>query len=526
MGGKATPLVVGVALVVMAPLLLVTAVLGSRAPQPPDLAPPAAGCGTPAVGASGWTTPMGVAYSLTSSFGYRSNPTGAGGDNHTGQDLAAGMGSPVLAASAGTVVAVPNLGGASYGLHIRIAHAGGVETIYAHLSDAVVKPGQVVQAGQLIGKEGSTGRSTGSHLHFEIRVNGAPVNPVPWLAQRGVKLDGKAGTAANGPAPQVADLGQGSAVGLNRSGALSQLQRDNARQIISVGQQLGLPSRAWVIAIATALQESTLGADASTRSLNGDGDVGIFQQRALLGWYADGKTVAENVALINDVRYGARTFYLGHTVGHPGAGMLGYHIPGLVNITGWEKMPLTQAAQAVQKSAFPGYYAKHEATAAALVQELSNATDCAQPITGNTPGAKAVNAAMRYLGTPYSWGGGGPQGPTTGICCSPGGQDGRTVKGFDCSGLTAYAWAAAGVRLPRVTYDQHKATAAVPTNSIQAGDLLFFDNDSHVGIADGKGGMIHAPRAGKPVEVLPNVLNDPYYGPRFQGATRPQPGTA
>jgi len=111
-------------------------------------------------------------------------PTGGGvvspfgsrwGRSHLGVDIAANHGSPVVAAEAGTVISAGYQGG--YGLRIDISHGGGVVTRYAHLSSATVKSGQNVERGQFIGRAGSTGNSTGPHLHFEVIVNGVHKNP-------------------------------------------------------------------------------------------------------------------------------------------------------------------------------------------------------------------------------------------------------------------------------------------------------------------------------------------------------------
>jgi murein DD-endopeptidase MepM/ murein hydrolase activator NlpD len=116
---------------------------------------------------------------LTSSYGQR------WGRLHAGIDLAAGVGAPVRAALDGTVVSAGNEGG--YGRCVRIRHADGAVTVYAHLSSISVQAGQVA-AGQLIGREGNTGQSTGPHLHFEVRYDDQPVDPLPWLRERGVAL--------------------------------------------------------------------------------------------------------------------------------------------------------------------------------------------------------------------------------------------------------------------------------------------------------------------------------------------------
>ena len=99
---------------------------------------------------------------------------------HTGIDMVAPFGSPVFAADDG-VVALVGATSTGYGHYVVIAHAGGFDTLYGHLSTALVSVGQVVSQGTPVGLEGSTGNSTGPHLHFELRVNQRPVDPTPYL---------------------------------------------------------------------------------------------------------------------------------------------------------------------------------------------------------------------------------------------------------------------------------------------------------------------------------------------------------
>jgi murein DD-endopeptidase MepM/ murein hydrolase activator NlpD len=99
---------------------------------------------------------------------------------HTGVDMVEPFGSPVFAADDG-VVALVGSSSSGYGNYVVIAHSGGLDTLYGHLSTAVVKVGQVVTQGQPVGLEGSSGNSTGAHLHFELRINQKPVDPTPYL---------------------------------------------------------------------------------------------------------------------------------------------------------------------------------------------------------------------------------------------------------------------------------------------------------------------------------------------------------
>ena len=107
-------------------------------------------------------------------------PYGGYSHFHTGIDLVEPFGSPVFAADDG-VVALVGSSSSGYGNYVVIAHSGGLDTLYGHLSTALVKVGQSVAQGAPVGLEGSTGNSTGAHLHFELRINQKPVNPTPYL---------------------------------------------------------------------------------------------------------------------------------------------------------------------------------------------------------------------------------------------------------------------------------------------------------------------------------------------------------
>ena len=129
------------------------------------------------VGGSDWMVPLsGDGYVLSSGFGSTGSLWSSG--RHTGQDFQTPVGTPVLAARAG-VVTVEHPWWA--GTLVRIDHGDGVESWYAHLSAAIVTTGSVVETGDLIGSSGNEGNTTGPHLHFEIRVDGVPVDPMPLL---------------------------------------------------------------------------------------------------------------------------------------------------------------------------------------------------------------------------------------------------------------------------------------------------------------------------------------------------------
>jgi murein DD-endopeptidase MepM/ murein hydrolase activator NlpD len=133
-----------------------------------------------------WVAPV-KKYTLSAGFG-------SGGlrwaNRHTGQDFAVPIGTPVRSVGAGRVVKVAC--GGPFGIEVVVEHPGGYYTQYAHLAAVTVDQGERVNAGQWIGQSGTSGNSTGPHLHFEVRVTpemGSAVDPVPWLAARGVKLE-------------------------------------------------------------------------------------------------------------------------------------------------------------------------------------------------------------------------------------------------------------------------------------------------------------------------------------------------
>lgn len=123
--------------------------------------------------------PVKTAFRYTSGFGGRSDPFGRGHRRHEGIDLAGAMGSPILVTGDGVVTKAGWSSG--YGQMVQVRHEFGLETVYGHMSKIRVKVGQKVSRGDRIGDMGSTGRSTGTHLHYEIHVGGTPVNPMTFI---------------------------------------------------------------------------------------------------------------------------------------------------------------------------------------------------------------------------------------------------------------------------------------------------------------------------------------------------------
>ncbi|WP_308284549.1 C40 family peptidase [Pseudonocardia oceani] len=247
---------------------------------------------------------------------------------------------------------------------------------------------------------------------------------------------------------------------------LSEEQRANAATIIGVAREMGAPPRAWLVALATAMQESTL------RNIDyGDRDsLGLFQQRPSQGWGSP--------AQVTDPVYSTTIF-----------------IERLLEVPGWDTMPVTVAAQTVQRSAFPDAYAKWEGLAAELVEGLADVADPAgcgrTAVLAEGAAGTAIAFALAEVGKPYLWGGTGPD-------------------RYDCSGLMLRAFQAAGINLPRVSRQQFYAGGHVPIDQAQPGDLLFYATDPsdprtihHVTLYMGDGQMVEAPYTGEFVRVRP-----------------------
>ena len=322
-------------------------------------------------------------------------------------------------------------------------------------------------------------------------------------------------------------------------------QTAHVRTIIGVAKGRGVPQKGWVVALAVALQESGLRnlsnptypeslAMTSEGSGSDHDSLGLFQQRPQSGW--------GSVQQLMTPVYEATAFFGGPDV-PPGN-------PGLLDVPGWEALPVTVAGQRVQRSAYPDAYAKWEGQAAQLAAANSDAPlipaqraapgtapdstggftsadglcgpGGAVPVSGATGDAAAViSQGQRWIGTPYSWGGGTLDGPSRGFA------QGANTIGFDCSSFTRYAfYHGAGITLPRVSGQQYAATAGrtVVTGDpdlarLQPGDLLFWGGSAssihHVALYVGGGKMIHAPRTGTFVHVRD------VYDADFYAATRP-----
>jgi murein DD-endopeptidase MepM/ murein hydrolase activator NlpD len=143
------------------------------------------------------------AIDFTSGFGVRSDPFRGGAAMHAGVDIRGPYGTPIYATADGMVGRAGRAAG--YGNLVELEHGRGIQTRYGHLSSILVQPGQRVKRGELIARMGSTGRSTGNHLHYEVRLDGSAVNPMPFLQSSNylVAMQARGNLAVGGPAQPV-----------------------------------------------------------------------------------------------------------------------------------------------------------------------------------------------------------------------------------------------------------------------------------------------------------------------------------
>ena len=322
-----------------------------------------------------------------------------------------------------------------------------------------------------------------------LAILASAVLTVPFFLAAGVALAAEASGTISGTSssPAGSSLPLSGCTGIPTSTSadgLASSQITDAQIIYDVSVSLNLPQQAAVIAIGTAMQESRL------ENINyGTADsLGLFQQRPSQGWGSPSEIMSPV--------YAATEFY-----------------DALVKVPGWQQLPLTVAAQDVQHSGYPDAYAQWQQLATALVAQLSGAAaTCVSgnglgvPASGTThipPGwslpagtPQAAQIAIAYaldqLGKPYIWGGTGP-------------------TGYDCSGLVMMAYQAAGIDLPRTTFQQVDAgTPVYSLSQLQPGDLLFTagsdgtaTDPGHVGMFIGDGLVVQAPETGEPIMLTP-----------------------
>ncbi|GEM_PF-2673783 len=399
-GAVLTALVLTPVLIMGAAMLTLITVLGGSQSSNPCVYTPAP--------SGSWVQPtIDADGRIGSPFGQRFHPILKIWRMHNGVDLGNQRGTPIWSVSNGVVVSAVD--GCSEGVGscnggagntVVVDHGDGVVTKYLHLltGSINVKAGQQVAAGQQIGTMGSTGLSTAPHLHFGIQVNGTYLDPDLFMRERGVNIattepplgrtpsaDALSNTTPSSPLPTPGGDVPAQLVSRTSGGTEIKLTREQLQEAsitIGVGQSLGISQRGLQVALVTELQESALGAHPSTRSPDANGDVGTFQQRSLPGWYGPGQTQTENVAWLNVSQNAATVFFTGQKVtaetwaaaqraGVTPAGPVGYQVPGLLDINGWESLPVGEAAQRVQRSAFPDAYSRWEPVAADILATVS-----------------------------------------------------------------------------------------------------------------------------------------------------------
>jgi peptidoglycan DL-endopeptidase CwlO len=296
-----------------------------------------------------------------------------------------------------------------------------------------------------------------------------------------------------------ADLGpwgDGAGRGQRDAGTLNPESVGIAKRIIDIGKQRGLPPRAWQIAIQAGKTESNLA------NLNrGDRDsLGIFQMRPSMGW--------GSVSQVTNVDYQINKFF-----------------DVLLQVPGWDNMRPGQAAQLVERSAFPLRYHQWEPMAAHLVSvegQVTGFSGCEDLPPSTVLAGRAIDYADDQIGKPYVWGAAGPE-------------------SFDCSGLVQQAWKAAGVDIPKYSQTQYdQGGRQVPLSQAEPGDLVFWGYGRnpkaihHVAMYLGNNDILQAPQPGESVErtkmwdggeLLPMVVRPatdmPAQAAGAQGATPP-----
>lgn len=375
----------GIALVAGVPLLVVVSMMGSQPAQGAGscLVSPVSPGGQISAGAS--VVPAGAPYAVSSRFGPRLHPVLGVVKLHTGLDLAlTPADAQVVAMKDGVVDSTPNPDWG--GNVVVIDHGGGLVSRYAHLSSRSVRAGEQVQAGQPIGRQGSTGWSTGAHLHWEIEVNGALVDPEMWAAEQKVKLDGTPAAAPNRTEPVSRGDRPDAAGDSGRAvGSWSAEQVRIAAIIVRAGQDLELDPWTISVGVMTGMGESSL-TNVDHGDAAGPDSIGVFQQRDNGAW----GTLADRTD-----PYRAATMFF----------------KALTAVPGYRSLAPTIAAHRAQRNADPYHYERFWSEAVEVVAVVTDAPDLLASV-GSDGGAAACTTPTTAVDLPA-----GPDGscPVTGM---------------------------------------------------------------------------------------------------------------
>lgn len=419
-------------------------------------------CSSAAIPATGaWRPPFAQAYALTSGYGQRYDPVYLRWQLHAGQDLASLPGpGPVVAAAAGTISHAGTLGG--YGNALIIDHGGGLQSLYGHM--ASINPGITVGAtawmGRPLGVEGSTGASTGNHLHFELRQNGTPLDPIPFMLAHGAPLTGQAVAPSPPPgagtAPTDVEGGIGFALpapGPDRQASLTNpalpIPENIKTLYVAAAARYKLP---WTLLAGIGMEETGHG---RTEAVSSAGAQGLMQfMPATWATYGvdgdgDGRAIITNDA---DSIYTAANYLTKLGVSTGGEAGVRTAIFGYNHAT-WYVNDVLYYAQAYGGGTI-----------------LGDPSDCGPggngnpnlpPLTGERV-ATMLTWAKAQIGKPYVFGANGPD-------------------SYDCSGFTRSAFAQIGITIPRTAGAQRDWLAAgngyrVAAGQEHPGDLIFWDS--------------------------------------------------
>lgn len=404
-----------------------------------------------------WRPPFEQAYAVSKrGFGNEFHPIAHEWRQHSGQDLASLPGpGPVVAIAAGKVTFAASRGG--YGNLVDVAHTGGVVSRYAHLANITVKAGQVISTGTAIGTEGSTGDSTGPHLHLEIREAGHPVDPVPFMLERGAPLNGKAvapSTTATLPSG-VAEGGIGFALPAAGEPRQNSLHTPPARVpeaikslYVAAAARYKIP---WTLLAGIGMEETAHGHNKATSSAGAQGLMQFMPATfATMGVDGDGDGRADIDNDADSVHSAANYLIKSGVANGP-----------------------TGVKKAIWNYNHADWYVNdvlHYAHAYGGGLVLGDTTDCGVggagnpqlPPLSNDRVTKVLTWAASHAGDPYVYGANGP-------------------SAWDCSSFTQNAFAQIGISMPRTAGAQRDWLAKgngfrVQPGHERPGDIIFWDS--------------------------------------------------